>query len=356
MKGWRIPVQSWRFTKATRAFLQQNAERGVLLRDRDAPKAIAGIRKLVIDAPMIMEGWNAVRMVAAPLDPCDLERFRRQSSWMMLTAGVALGCDDYAPLEEFARELNFARERMARQYPKVSALPYDEARRIETTVHRDAGGLRAYAKGEPEAVLNRCAQVLDGQARPLDSADRERALASTRRMEAQGLLTLGFATKWLEAPGPYEEDMIFLGVVGMGDLVKPEVPAAVDALHSMDVRPVLVTQSSLPDGAVRASGLGWPGAGILRQGALETLEGAALRRAARETAAFLEVPKEERSRVLRALRAEDGVAALNQTQEGGVTLSFGREAVGEAFLPGGGLEAVAGLIQSCRELINKYIV
>ncbi len=157
------PVRDFLWARAAKQFLRERAEAGVLIRDRDALTAIGEIKTLLVDTRQVMEGWNAVRMAAAPLFACDLDKFRRQGSWMMLTAGVALGCADAKPLETFARELNFESERMAKQFPKVDVFAYDDARRVETTVHRDAGGFRAYTKGEPEAVLARCLSVLDGR-------------------------------------------------------------------------------------------------------------------------------------------------------------------------------------------------
>ena len=348
------PVRNWRWARDVKTFIQSNVERGVILRDRDVPRALAAVRTVVMDSAMVMEGQSVVRVVAAPLEACDPGKFRRQSSWMLLAAGVALGCEGYAPLEGFARELNFEKERMLRQYPQVAALPYDDVRRLETTVHRDAGGLRAYTKGDPEAVLAGCAQVLDGRERPLTDEDREKARMAVRQMEDQGLLTLAFATRWREEPGPYEEGMAFLGVVGMGDMARPETFAIVDTFRGMGIHPVLITESSLPDGTIRASGILEPGETILRGGDLEALEGMALRGAVQGAGAFLEVRDAARGRLMRVLRGEGTVAQLTQTSEGGVTVSLGRGAVGEAFIPDGGPKNVAVLIAACRELVDTH--
>ncbi len=348
------PVRNWKWTRAVKLFLQEQADGGVILRDKEVPRALADVKALLIDATLVMEGWNAVRMAAAPLEACDLDQFRRQGSWMMLAAGVALGCDGYAPLVEFVRELNFESGRMARQYPRVEALPYDDDRRMETTVHRDAGGLRAYAKGDPESVLLRCTQVLDGRERPLTDEDRKAILESAQEMESVGLETLSFATRWVDTPGEYETEMVFLGTVGMGDLVKPDIPDAMEALRKAGVRPTLFSETALLPAAVRAGGLLREAADVLFASELESLDGSALRAAVQGADAFLGMDTAQRGRLMRALRADGPVAAILPAPDGRIYVTLGRGAVADAAIAKGALLGVAKLLMDCKALRDEH--
>ncbi|MDR0896339.1 MAG: hypothetical protein LBN04_00625 [Oscillospiraceae bacterium] len=338
----------YKTARAAKRFLLRQEEAGVDIRDKDALAALSGLKTLAFGERLIMEGWHAVRMMAAPLAVCEIEKFRKQGSWMMLTVGVALSCGDYPPLLAFARELNFESERLHKQYPRTETLPYDEERRVETSIHRDAGGLRAYTKGEPEAVLRCCTQVLDGRERPLTEDDRQRVRESVEQMARCGLMPLAFATKLLPAPGAYETEMVFLGIIGAGDLPRPEAPGLMARCRAAGLRPVLLTSLPMGEEVARLSGAVRPEADCLTGEALDALDTAALREMLPHVDAFTGLDDGQRVRVLRALRAEGGMALLDIAPEGRLALTLNRGEGAAVKMNGGGIEAVCQLVEEAR--------
>lgn len=349
------PLRQLKWGRAAKRFCQEQIALGVHLANREVPLSIYRAKTVLIDAGLVVEGWNAVRMAAAPLCVCPIEKYRRQGSWMMLTAGVALGCDGYAPLQNFAREMNFESTRMARQYPKISEIAYDDERQMETTVHRDAGSFRAFAKGAPEAILARCTKVLDGKERALDEADRREALDSGLSMERYGLETLAFATKQMESEGePAEAEMTFLGIVGMGDLPLETAPSMMRRLRALGIRPVFVSKTAYPENAVRVSGVLRPESGVMYGSELEGLSAEALLDAALWADAVVGADNALRRRLARALRVQGGVAIIAPMPGGEVAVSLGRSESDDATLRTGGLDAVVGLIERCYALCGEY--
>lgn len=344
------------FARAVEEFLAEQETRGVLLRNSDVPERICGVKTVLVDASLIMQGWDAVRLVAAPLEAGDLTRLKRQGSWMVLTAAVSLCCEGIEPLEAFATELNFARERMLRQYPQVCVLADGEgAQGMETTVHRDGEGLRAYASGTPSAVLAACGHILDGKERMLTEADKMRALATATRMEADGLVPRAFATKWMPTPGDFETEMIFLGVVATGDLPRADAPESMEALRAAGVRPVLVSDGVMTPGAVRASGVLRPEASWMGLAELDAMDDAALRHAAAHVDAFVSVDWKRKARIAKALRAEGGCATLSLDPEGsGIILALGDGSQPDAIVRLGTLDAVAQLLEECQTFWETY--
>lgn len=346
------PVKKVKWTRARKAFFAEQAERGIELRDIQVPETLAAVKTIWIDGGLIMEGWNAVRMIAAPLAICLPDKFTKQGSWMLLTAAIAQGCDGYAPLNEFAKEMGFESGRMQRQYPRVDAVAYDDARRLESTVHKEAGGLRVYTKGDPEALLERCTQVLDGKERPMLEEDKRRTLEAAAEMEAVGLETLAFATRRLEEPGEYEAELTFLGMVGMGDLARENAPQELDRIRAAGVRPVMITETLPQAGAVLKSGVVRPEAKVFYGDDLDALDGAGLKEAVQGADAFLGIDASQRGRLLRALRAEGPVAVL-ESAENALILSTGRGDTSEATLLGADLSAVARLLEDCQALVAE---
>lgn len=347
------PLRTMRKGRVVKRFYMEQASKGVKMRDLDVPELLYGTQTVVIDASLIMEGRNTVRMVAAPLMVCTIDKFKRQGSWMMLTAGVALGCDGYAPLEEFARVMNFERSRMLKQYPQISTIPYDHIRKLETTVHRDANGVRAFTKGEPEAVLSCCSQVLDGKERKLTDMDHYHAMEAAREMESRGLETLAFATMRQVEDCAFEQDMVFLGIVGMGDLPNAEAPIRMDMLRQLGIRPIVVSREHLSQNAVRLTGAVRPNADMVYVSDVMDLEDFALRKIALNTDAFLGFSNAQRRRLLRALRVRETIAVVLTSPEGGIAISTGTDDEDDVVLPRGNLLDVAMVFQDCYALMTE---
>jgi Ca2+-transporting ATPase len=82
---------------------------------------------------------------------------------------------------------------------------------------------------------------------PLDEGQRSSILAENDRMASKGLRVLGFAYKPLTAAPPddggeqYEQELVWLGLVGMLDAPRPEVKAAVQECREAGIRPIMIT-------------------------------------------------------------------------------------------------------------------
>lgn len=347
------PMRDMFYKRAVNKFLEQQKGLGVELDDAAAVEALGFARTVAIDASILLEGDEHVRGACAPFALCPVSRLKRQPSWMMLTAGVALGCTDYPPLEKFAESMSFAPERMARQYPRVERIPYDETRGIETTVHREGGGLRSYAKGAPEAVLARCQKVQEGKERPMLDCDRAKVLDATRRIECEGLQALAFATKPLgETAQAPESEMTFLGLVAFGDAPNEDAPRYARSLGAV-ARTVLMSSRPLPEGVLRATGMVRPQAGVLTGGAIAMMDNASLAEACDKCDAFVAADEVQLARVASALRTASraDVLALGADAYGTTRVSLdGGEGCARLH---GGPEMLASLIRACRGFLKE---
>lgn len=105
-----------------------------------------------------------------------------------------------------------------------------------------------FTKGSPELILARCTQTyIGGGAVPLNEEQRRQILAENDQMAGKGLRVLGFAYKPLNESPPegsdehYEQELVWLGLVGMLDAPRPEVRAAVQECREAGIRPVMIT-------------------------------------------------------------------------------------------------------------------
>ncbi|MHC0065943.1 cation-translocating P-type ATPase [Nostoc sp. UIC 10890] len=105
-----------------------------------------------------------------------------------------------------------------------------------------------FTKGSPELTLARSAQIhLGNHSAPLTEEQRQKILAENDQMASKGLRVLGFAYKPLADIPPEgsdetsEQDLVWLGLVGMLDAPRPEVRAAVQECREAGIRPVMIT-------------------------------------------------------------------------------------------------------------------
>ncbi|MEH2248873.1 cation-translocating P-type ATPase [Nostoc sp.] len=105
-----------------------------------------------------------------------------------------------------------------------------------------------FTKGSPELTLARSTQIhLGNNTAPLTEAQRQKILAENDQMASKGLRVLGFAYKPLTEIPPEDSDdtseqnLVWLGLVGMLDAPRPEVRLAVQECRDAGIRPVMIT-------------------------------------------------------------------------------------------------------------------
>ena len=125
--------------------------------------------------------------------------------------------------------------------------PFDAARKLASVVAEEDGHCAVYAHGAPEAVLGRCTRIREaGQDRDLDDELRQQLTATMERWAGLGLRLLGLAEKTLpgypeEKTDDLERDLTWLGLLGIADPPRDEVPGAIARARAAGVRTVMIT-------------------------------------------------------------------------------------------------------------------
>ena len=134
------------------------------------------------------------------------------------------------------------------QFPAVrrlSEVPFDTDRMRHSVVYETSEGPVLYCKGAPESVLPLCGHILDaGHVVPLGAATRRTIIAAEEAMAEKGLRILAFAMRKPaanEVGGVLEQDLIFLGLVGLEDPPRPEVTEAIRKCREAGIKVIMVT-------------------------------------------------------------------------------------------------------------------
>ncbi|MGH7809761.1 MAG: cation-translocating P-type ATPase, partial [Candidatus Binatia bacterium] len=140
------------------------------------------------------------------------------------------------------------RDEIREQSPRIGEFPFSSDRKRMTTIHGiEDGKRRAFMKGAPEVILDRCASLLNGDERkPLDENERKKILATNEEMATSALRVLAIAYRdFAEADGNSEEliekDLVFLGLIGMMDPPREEAVEAVRVCRQVSIKPIMIT-------------------------------------------------------------------------------------------------------------------
>lgn len=105
-----------------------------------------------------------------------------------------------------------------------------------------------FTKGSPEIVLARCHRVqIEQSIVPLTDKQRAQILQQNENLAQRGIRVLGFAVRDLASVPPEdsddrtEQELVWLGLVGMLDAPRPEVRPAVDVCRQAGIRPIMIT-------------------------------------------------------------------------------------------------------------------
>jgi P-type Ca2+ transporter type 2C len=105
-----------------------------------------------------------------------------------------------------------------------------------------------FTKGSPELILGRSNLLyLGNHSASLTEEQRQQILLENDQMASKGLRVLGFAYKPLAEIPPEgsddtsEQNLVWLGLVGMLDAPRPEVRAAVQECRDAGIRPIMIT-------------------------------------------------------------------------------------------------------------------
>lgn len=126
----------------------------------------------------------------------------------------------------------------------------------------------ALVKGAPDSVLDRCRFVFEREeVHILDDAARTRIMDVNRHMAGDALRVLAFAFRHLPSlpprlePDDIEQDMVFVGLMGMMDPPRAEVPAAVRTCREAGIVPIMITGDHKDTAIAVARAIGLAGEG-----------------------------------------------------------------------------------------------
>ena len=261
----------------------------------------------------------------------------------LLTRAMALCCDaendenmgvigepTEAALVAWANTHALNKIDLKKQYPRVGEAPFDSGRKMMSTVHWVDTGYGApvrtedrkyvqFTKGAPDVILDRCKYCLDGdEVVPMTEEYKGYIIKANKEMADRALRVLACAMRpWDDMPIYFEadfleHDLIFTGLTGMIDPVRPEVKDAIVECRSAGIRPIMITGDHIDTASAIARELGiLEGDAMAITGAmLDEMDDAEFESNYQKISVYARVQPEHKTRIVNAWRKGGCVTAM----------------------------------------------
>ena len=233
--------------------------------------------------------------------------------------GSVTGEPTEAALVAYAAKLGLKKTALKTEFPRVGEAPFDSMRKMMSTLHKAGGRVVQYTKGAPDEVLRRCTRYIkDGHELPMTENVRAEILAANKGMADRALRVLAAALRTYDRmpastePETLENELCFVGLVGMIDPVRPEVGAAIEECHRAGIRAIMITGDHIDTATAIAKELGILEGGkrAITGAELSAMSDAEFEKVFRDIAVYARVQPEHKTRIVNAWRGAGYVTAM----------------------------------------------
>lgn len=208
---------------------------------------------------------------------------------------------------------------MDKNFERVYEIPFDSERKLMSTVHRVDNNLRVFTKGATDELLAKCNRILlDGRVEELSQEHIIQIKKANENMASNALRVLSMAYKDIENIPEKEDDvqledqLIFVGLMGMIDPPREEVKEAVKLCKRAGIKPIMITGDHKITAVAIARELG-----ILEEGdeavtgvEIETMSDEELKERVKHISVYARVAPEHKVRIVKAWQEWGQIVAM----------------------------------------------
>ncbi len=201
-------------------------------------------------------------------------------------------------------------------HTRIDEFPFDSDRKRMSTLHEFEGEKRLYTKGAFDGLIKICTHYLDnGVKKPIDDAFINRVREKNDELASEALRVLAFAMKTIdtyENITKEENELTFVGLVGMIDPAREEVKPAIKLCHTAGIRVVMITG----DHKLTASAIG-RNLGILQEGnealsgeEIDAMDDDTLIKHVKQANVYARVSPAHKVRIVKALQSAGDITSM----------------------------------------------
>lgn len=206
-----------------------------------------------------------------------------------------------------AHKSGMPKEELLKKYPRLGELPFDSDRKLMSTIHQIDGKNIVIVKGAFDMMAPRCI-----------AGDMKRAQQITEEMSSDALRVLAVAWKELDTvptmltSDNLENELIFMGLVGMIDPPRPEAKQAVATCRQAGIKPIMITGDHVVTASAIAKELGIMEAGdfAVTGSELDAMTDRELDQRVDRISVYARVSPENKIRIVKAWQRKDQVVSM----------------------------------------------
>ncbi len=264
------------------------------------------------------------------VDPSELKRVLQAGALCNdseITDGEIIGDPTEAALIQSAEKAGFKKQKLQKEFKRIDEIPFSSERKMMTTIHaqRDHDD-KAFVKGAPEVVLERCSRYYEnGEIKELTEEKKNEFIQKNHDFAEEALRVLAMAYKDISLEGETEEkkkeeiegveaeeienDLVFLGLQGMIDPPREEVKEAIESCRDAGIRTVMITGDNATTASAIGKQLGFRGK-VVTGKELDSMSQEELKRKVEEVDIFARVSPSHKVQILRALKSQEHIVTM----------------------------------------------
>lgn len=233
--------------------------------------------------------------------------------------GTVTGEPTEAALVAYAEKIGLDKNSLSAAEPRVGEAPFDSSRKMMSTLHKVPDGVVQYTKGAPDVVVDLCKYALvDGKTVPMTDELKTKIAVENKRMAGKALRVIAAALKKYgsmpqdTSPDALENDLVFIGLAGMIDPVRPEVKDAIKECGMAGITPVMITGDHRDTAVAIAEELGilTDPSQAMTGTELSSISDSELAKRVENVRVYARVQPEHKTRIVNAWRSKGKVTAM----------------------------------------------
>ena len=217
-----------------------------------------------------------------------------------------------------ALDSNINKEKLYREYERITDIPFSSERKLMTTIHKTEDGYRIITKGAPDVLINKCNRYyFNGTELNLDNNNKNKIKIINEEMAQKALRVLAVGYKDVkELPEQLdvniENNLTFVGLIGMIDPPRKGVKESIKICKNAGIKTVMITGDHIITAKAIARELGiLYGKDLAITGKeLDNISDKELEKNIMRYSVFARVSPEHKVRIVNAYRKAGNVVAM----------------------------------------------
>ncbi|WP_242274091.1 cation-translocating P-type ATPase [Bacillus cereus group sp. BfR-BA-01310] len=212
---------------------------------------------------------------------------------------------------------NIQKDNLENKHERVNELPFDSNRKMMSTVHTYDESYYSMTKGAIDKLLPHCTHIfINNKVEVLTDSHKTQILEAAQAMSQEALRVLSFAFKQYETDhvdiDHLEENLIFIGLVGMIDPPRTEVKDSITECKKAGIRTVMITgdHKDTAFAIAKELGIAEEKSEIMIGTELDNISDTELASKINHLNVFARVSPEHKVKIVKALRAKGNIVSM----------------------------------------------